>query len=91
MSDYRKHLTTVEVFRAIRESHPELIVFGSYSAPGGDRFGDPSKAVMLTSYGFEGDEFPVIEARTTWNARPSGWERENEKHEYWLCVGESEE
>jgi len=90
VSDYIKHETTYEVWKIIREAHPDLVVFGSYSAPDGDRFGDPNKAVMITSYGFEDDTFPIIEARTEWDIdfeNPDSGKRKNETHKYWLCVG----
>lgn len=62
-------------------------VFGSYSAPDGDQFGDPSKGKMFTSYGFEHGDYPVIEAQTTWDIDPeTPHKRANERHEYWLCL-----
>ena len=36
----------------------ELRVFGSYSYPSGDEFGDPSKGKMFTSYGFAQADYP---------------------------------
>jgi hypothetical protein len=89
VNDYVKHETTYEVWRVIKEAHPDLVVFGSYSAPDGDRFGDPTRAVMITSYGFEGDRYPILEARTEWDATHEyrvTAKRENETHKYWLCV-----
>ena len=87
MSTYRKVPTSVEVWAVIRAKHPELRVFGSYSAPDGDRFGDPSKGVMITSFAFEDSDYPLIEAKTTWDIDPEKlYTRPNERHEYWLCV-----
>jgi DNA gyrase subunit A len=70
MSDYKRVPTSAEVWAVIRARHPEMRVFGSYSAPDGDQFGDPSKGKMFTSYGFEHGDFPVMEAQTTWEIEP---------------------
>jgi len=85
--------TTVEVWQAIRDAHPELIVFGSFSDPTGSfPDGFHGNAKMMTQYGFEGQEIPVIMAETTWQIPSEGWggghsllERENEYDRYWLC------
>lgn len=93
MTDYVKHETTYDIWKAIREAHPDMVVFGSYSAPDGDSFGNPNRAVMMTSYGFSGDRHPIIEARTEWDATPSykvTGKRENETHKYWLCVAKGD-
>jgi hypothetical protein len=91
MTDYKRTPTSAEVWAVIRARHPELKVFGSYSAPDGDHFGDPSKGKMFTSYGFDGADFPIMEAQTTWDidmdAPPEKrFKRLNERHEYWLCL-----
>lgn len=87
MGNYKRVSTSAEVWAVIRARHPEMRVFGSYSAPDGDYFGDPSKGKMFTSYGFEHGDFPVIEAQTTWDIdREFSYKRLNEKHEYWLCL-----
>lgn len=90
MSDYKRVSTSAEVWAVIRARHPEMVVFGSYSAPNGDEFGDPTQAKMFTSYGFESGDFPVIEAQTTWEVSSenpeSKYKRINEKHEYWLYL-----
>ena len=94
MSEIIKIKTTPEVWAVIRASHPEMIVFSSYSAPDGDRFGNPSKGVMATDYGFENADYPTLSAETTWdisNDPENKYKRKNEKHEYWLCVGIMEE
>lgn len=87
MSDYKRVPTSAEVWAVIKARHPELRVFGSYSAPDGDYFGDPSKGKMFTSYGFEHSDYPVMEAETTWdiNEEKKG-ERNNAQYEYWLCL-----
>ena len=36
MSDYERVTTSVEVWAVIRARHPEMQVFGSYSAPAGN-------------------------------------------------------
>lgn len=86
MSDYAKVKTSAEVWAVIRARHPDMRVFGSYSAPDGDQFGNPSKGKMFTSYGFDGGDYPVIEALTVWDIDRESYERKNEIHEYWLCV-----
>jgi hypothetical protein len=91
MNDYRKLPTSAEVWAVLKAKHgAELRVYGSYSAPEGDSMGDPSKAVMMTEYGFEDGKWPLMGARTTWDlgGRPPGmreYERFNERTEYWLC------
>jgi len=90
--DYKRIPTSPEVWAVIRARHPELRVFGSYSAPDGERSGDPDKGKMFTSYGFEQGDYPVIEAQTTWDIdREAPCNRENERHEYWLCIPIREE
>ena len=84
--DHRKIETTYQVWKQIKESHPELVVFSSYSAPDGDMFGDPSKCVMMTEYGFKGCDYPIIGSKTTWDNNGE-LKRENEQHKYWFCVG----
>jgi hypothetical protein len=86
-SDYKTMPTTYEVWSAIRKAHPDMVVYGSYSAPMGDYYGDPSKGRMFTSYGFKQGNYPIIEAETTWKInhdKPE--ERINEVHKYWLCL-----
>lgn len=69
------------------QRHQEMIAFGSYSAPEGDLLGDPRKGKMFTSYGFEGGDYPIIAVQTTWDIdHDSPHKRENEQHEYWLCL-----
>jgi hypothetical protein len=81
---YKQIKTTYEVWKSIKQAHPCLVVFSSYSAP--------ERGIMETSYCFKGADYPIIEARTTWDAVPL-WdvmeETKNEQHEYWLCVGVS--
>jgi len=85
--DYKIIKTTASVWTAIKAAHDDLIVFGSYSAPSGDSFGDPSKGKMFTSLGFKNGDWPIIQAETTWDIDHSDpCKRPNEKHEYWLCI-----
>ena len=85
MSDYFKIPTTREVWAAVMAAHPDMVVFSSYSAPGGDQF-NVSNGRMFTSYGFNGNDYPIIEAETTWEIDPvNSANRINETHEYWLC------
>ncbi len=86
---YKKIKTTPEVWAVIRASHPELTVFSSFSDPeGGSEYGDGTPR-METAYGFRGGDFPIIEAKTTWEYAKDEEKprvRKNEKHEYWLCL-----
>lgn len=79
MSDYKRILTSAEVFAVIRARHPDMVVFRSYS--------DPDNGLMHTSYCFKGGDYPVIEVHTTWAADPkSSGKWLDAQHEYWLCV-----
>jgi hypothetical protein len=87
MSDYKRIPTTEEVWLTIKKNHPELRVFSSYSAPQGDFYSGYTQACMQTSYGFYDNDYPIIEAKTTWTFqvdRP--YERIDEIHKYWLCI-----
>ena len=90
MGNYIRIKTSPEVWAVIRARHPELKVFGSYSAPDGE-VGNPEQGRMFTSYGFSDGDFPIIAAQTTWDIDEKDPSlRKNEKHEYWLCVGYEE-
>ncbi len=88
--EYRKIKTSSAVWEAIKATHDNLAVFSSYSAPDGDRFGDPSVCKMMTEYGFENCDFPIMGAETTWE-KGEDYKRVNWQHEYWLCVGINKE
>jgi hypothetical protein len=75
MKDYRTVETSPEVWAVIRARHPELVPFGTASFEGD----------MFTSFGFKGADFPLMEARTTWEIGPE-YQRINEQHRYWLCI-----
>ena len=92
MSDYKKIRTSPEVWAVIKARHPELVVFSSYSAPDGDEFGDRSICKMMTEYGFPDCDMPIIGAETTWKKHPTNkYIKDQEKHEYWICVGVNDE
>lgn len=85
--EYRKIATSAEVWAVIRARHKDLVVFGSYSAPDGDQFGDMSIGRMDTSYGFRNSDYPLIEASTTWTIdHDQRHNRIDEITEYWLCI-----
>ena len=88
MSDYKKIITSAEVFAVIHARHKDLKVFSSYSAPDGDYLrGNTTGGVMFTSYGFDNADFPIMEAETKWDIeRETPFKRVNEQHTYWLCV-----
>jgi len=88
MSEYKKVPTVYAVWKALKAAHPELKVFSSYSAPDGDQFGNPNVCRMMTEYGFNGTDFPIMGAETTWDRDSENpHKRPNEQHKYWLCVG----
>ena len=79
MNDYKIVPTNAFVWHVLHKNHPTMRVFSSYSSQG----------TMHTSYGFEIGDYPVIEARTTWEVDPNApHKRVNEKHKYWLCLPE---
>lgn len=82
--------TSPEVWAVIKAAHPELVVFSSFSDPH-DQHGTGT-CTMKTSYGFKHcADHPIISAETTWEkSEKNSWERVNEKHSYWICVGEQE-
>ena len=85
--DWSRRYTTIDVWSRIRRDHPEMVVFSSYSAPDGDYYGDPSRAKMITEYGFEGAGAPVIGAETAWDVdRENLAKKENLEEYFWLCV-----
>lgn len=87
--------TSAEVYAVIFARHRDrLTVFSSFSDPAGTFNGGPGEVGrMHTTWGFQGCEWPLLEARTEWQIDPEqSYKRINEKHEYWLCmpVGEKE-
>lgn len=85
--DYITVQTNYEVWSAIRTFHGDMVVYGSFSAPEGNYYGNQDQAKMFTSYGFEQGNYPVIEAETTWDIdRENPHKRQNEQHKYWLCL-----
>lgn len=93
MSDYRKMPTSREVWAVIRARHNDMVVFGSFSDPNGDQFGGGgTQGKMFSSFGFKNADYPLIEAETTWDIDPENpHRRQNEKHQYWLCLPKKEE
>jgi len=84
--EYRSVPTSAEVVAVIMARHPELRVFGSHSAPEADHDG---RGRMFTSYGFDGDEVPVLAMENKWDIdREKPHKRLNEEFWYWLCVGQ---
>jgi hypothetical protein len=75
MRYYRTVETSAKVWEVIRFQHPELRPFVTASFEGS----------MFTGYGFDGANFPIMEARTTWDIGPEH-QRINERNHYWLCV-----
>ena len=91
--NYKRVPTTAEVWSAVMAAHRDAMgVFSSYSAPGGDMFGNPLKGVMLTEYGFKGSDVPLIGAETHWDIdSEESHKRKNETTKYWFCVAIEDE
>jgi hypothetical protein len=87
MTDYKLVPTTVDVWRALRIAHPDMVVFESYSDPDGHHSGGGYTGRMETSFGFRQGDYPIIKAETKWEINPENpSDRINETHEYWLCL-----
>jgi hypothetical protein len=84
--------TTEEVWIAIRKAHgPELRVFSSFSDPEG-MYNGHTRGEMVTAYGFDCADYPIMEARTTWDIdRSQSYTRVNEKHGHWLIAVTAED
>lgn len=94
MADYKTVPTSPEVWAVIQARHgKELKVSSSFSDPSGTFNGGCGKqGRMETSYSFSDSDYPLMEARTTWDIdRAEPHKRINEKHEYWLCLPKREE
>jgi len=94
MSDYKKVETTGAVWDAIMAAHrSQLTVFSSFSDPSGTMFGGGGqRGRMETAYGFNDADYPLIEAKTTWDIdRMKPYERVDEQHQYWLCLPQKDE
>jgi len=90
--DYKKIKTSEEVYATLMRQHfGELRVFSTFSAPDGDYFGDPNVCRMMTEYGFDNTDIPILGIETTWDRQVENtYERVNEQHKYWLCIGVSD-
>lgn len=93
MDNCIKIATTVEVWRAIKAKHnDDLVVFACYSHPDGDPYGDPDEGEMYTVYGFEGADYPLMGAITTWRIdREKPCERNDVVEKFWLYITRKEE
>lgn len=80
--EYRKIVTTRAVWRTLRDSHPDLVVFSSFSDPDGRR----GIRQMMTEYGFKESPIPLIGAKTTWDISSNKYERVNESSEFWIFL-----
>lgn len=90
---YSKLPVTVEVFRALRKQYGDIWkVFSSYSAPDGDYHGNPNEGVMMTEFGLDQFEHPIVGAETKWDIdREHPHERKNLRERFWLCIPNGEE
>jgi len=89
MNDYKTVATTPEVWAVVHASHHnELVPFSSFSNPDGTfNGGCGQRGEMFTAYGFKGADYPLMEAKTTWEIdRETPYKRINEQHRYWLCL-----
>lgn len=80
--DYRVVETTYDVWKAIKNAHPELRVFGSCT--------EVERGYIFTSYGFPDSDYPIMQAETRfdwqWNESGGFDEQVNVEHKYWLCL-----
>lgn len=89
--------TTYEVYRQILDEHAkdkhegarELSVFSSCT----DHVGEFGRPHIFTSWGFSGADYPLVEARSTWDSYEQYLnDMQSGKFEYWLiCVKDDEE
>lgn len=87
--EYRKVTTSAEVWAVIKAKHgKDLVVFSSFSDPDGTFCGGSGgTGRMETAYGFVNADYPIMEAKTTWEiSLDQPHKRINEAHEYWLCL-----
>lgn len=77
--------TTYTIWLAIKLDHEkDLVIFATRTSM--------SEGIIETQYGLRGADFPLMQARTTWDPDeddPSN--RINEQHCYWLCVPAKED
>lgn len=93
-NEFERIPTSPEVYAVIRARHgSQMTVYATFSDPDGTFNGGPGeRGRMETVWGIEGCDFPILEARTTWDIDPDqSHKRINEKHEYWLLIGRKEE
>jgi hypothetical protein len=64
---YIKKYTTVEVYKVIRNAHPELKLFASGTFMNGNYYTNPNEGYILTEFGFENSNIPYIGVKTTWD------------------------
>jgi len=89
---YKRIKTSVEVWRAIKAAHPDLVVVSTFSAPDGDPYGNPSEGRMFTEYGFQKADCPLMGADTRWDIdRDNPLNRNNLREEFWLCTPEKDD
>ena len=80
--------TTLDVWKEIRKTHPEMIVYSSYSAPNEFDCGGE----MYTSYGFSEGDYPVIAIKTIWDIDPGNpYDHLNKKSTFWFCCPQNVE
>lgn len=87
--NYKTIPTSPEVWAVIKaKHHKDLVVFSSFSNPNGDFNGNLTGiGEMFTAYGFKDADYPLMEVKTTWKIDiENNYLRNNEKHEYWLCL-----
>ena len=87
MTEWKRIPTSAEVWAVIKERHhADLKVYATFSDPDGEYSGW-QQGRMETVYSLTGADYPLMEARTTWDIdQEAKHKRLNEQHEYWLCV-----
>jgi hypothetical protein len=89
VTDYVEITTSPEVYHVIFARHGErLKAFETFSDPDGTFHGGPGeRGCMVTVWGFDGCDWPILKAQTVWDIDPEQpHKRLNEERHYWLCL-----
>jgi hypothetical protein len=86
--------TSPEVYHVIVARHgAQLKVYETFSDPDGTFNGGPGeRGRMVTSWGYDGCDWPMLKTQNTWEIDPEQpYKRVNEERHYWLCLPKAEE
>ena len=81
-AEWKRIPTSESVWLAIRTQHQEVLKpFATIS----------EECHMMTEFGFDGCDFPIMGADTSWRYEGGEPIRIDEASRYWLCVGIEEQ